>query len=88
MSQFVFHLRDVECESMFQVELHFLEWLDEICIALWFKFVRVLRRCVFLESHGRFGFYHSLRCTFLRASGQHTWRWCGNATGVISTVWP
>ena len=30
-----------------------------------------LRRGVFLESHGRFGFYHSLRCTFPRASGKH-----------------
>ena len=38
--------------------------LDEICIALWFKNLSVfLRRGVFLESHGRFGFHHSLRCT-------------------------
>ena len=34
-----------------------------------------LRRCVFLESHGGFGFYHPLCSTFPRASGQHTWRW-------------
>ena len=62
--------------------------LDEVCIALWFKFVRVFETlCSFLESHGRFGFHHSLRCTFPRASGQHPGRWCGNATGVISEVW-
>ena len=35
--------------------------LDEIGIALWFKFVRVFETwCFFLESHGRFGFHHSL----------------------------
>ena len=37
MSQFVSHLRDVEGESMFHVEVHFFNWLDEICIALGFK---------------------------------------------------
>ena len=38
MSQFVSHLRDVEGESMFHVEVKFfLNWLDEICIALGFK---------------------------------------------------
>ena len=47
----------------------FLEWLDEICIALGFKLFPCCETLCFLDSHGGFGFYHSLCCTFPRASG-------------------
>ena len=73
-----FHLRKMGRESMFHLDLHFGNCLMKFAKLSGSNLSVFLRRCVFLESHGGFGFHHSLRCTFPRESGQ---------TAYLEVVW-